>query len=194
MKHASSRELYAYWNARRGERMAPDRDDIEPGAISPALGDSFILAFDPSGGHPFRLAGTRLCGLFARELRNEAFESLWRPEDRAAVCSLITIVADEMGGVVAGVTGHTEEGYTIDLELLLLPLRHGGSTHARQMGALAPLAKAYWLGSSPLIHLALGAYRHLVPAADSDEATPVPEQASRQRHGFVVYEGGRSDP
>ena len=33
MKHAASRELYAYWEERRGQRLAPERTDIEPGAI-----------------------------------------------------------------------------------------------------------------------------------------------------------------
>jgi len=47
MKHPSVRELYDYWNARRGLRSAPDRADIEPGAIRRVLADTFIMAFDP---------------------------------------------------------------------------------------------------------------------------------------------------
>src|SRR5881628_908201 len=64
VKHASSRLLYGYWNALRGSRAAPDRGDIEPGGMRRALGDSFILAFDAADDHLFRLAGTRICGLF----------------------------------------------------------------------------------------------------------------------------------
>ena len=33
MKHAASRELYAYWEEQRGRRAAPERAEIEPGAI-----------------------------------------------------------------------------------------------------------------------------------------------------------------
>ena len=33
MKHASIRELFAYWNLRRGARRAPDRGDIDPAVI-----------------------------------------------------------------------------------------------------------------------------------------------------------------
>jgi PAS domain len=43
MKHAASRELYAYWEERRGRRRAPERTEIEPGAIRGALSDAFIL-------------------------------------------------------------------------------------------------------------------------------------------------------
>ena len=31
MKHPSNRELFAYWNEKRGPRPAPDRAEIEPG-------------------------------------------------------------------------------------------------------------------------------------------------------------------
>src|SRR5882724_4487529 len=73
MKHSSTRELYNYWNLRRGSRAAPERSDIEPGAIRRVLADTFMLSFDPQGGHPFRIAGTRVCALFGRELKGNAF-------------------------------------------------------------------------------------------------------------------------
>jgi hypothetical protein len=187
--------LYAYWNDRRGDRAAPERSDIEPGGLPRALGDSFVLAFDPAGGHPFRIAGTRLCGLFGRELRNEAFEALWQQGGRARIHELIAIVADEVLGVVAGATGYTAEGYTIDLELLLLPLRHRGNTHARQIGVLAPLIAPYWLGSSPVQVLTLGAHRHVGTPADAEVAQHGYSalHGTRSRHGFIVYDGGRAD-
>jgi hypothetical protein len=73
MKHSSIRELFDYWNERRGRRAAPERGDIEPGDIRGVLADTFILAFDAPASHPFRIAGTRVCALFGRELKGEAF-------------------------------------------------------------------------------------------------------------------------
>ena len=43
MKHPSNRELFDYWNKRRGERLAPERADIEPAAIRHVLGDTFVI-------------------------------------------------------------------------------------------------------------------------------------------------------
>jgi hypothetical protein len=192
VKHASSRALYEYWNDRRGMRSAPERGDIEPGGIGRSLGDSFILAFDPAAAHPFRLAGTRICGLFGRELRAAPFETLWREGDRRAIRDLVTAVADESAGLVAGAQGRTEEGYTIDLELLLLPLRQRGRTHVRQIGVLAPLNVPFWLGSSPVVDLALGACRHLGAASESSVATAfVLEHGGRPSRGLVIFDGGR---
>ena len=131
MKHPSSRDLYAYWDAQRGNRPAPERGDIEPGAIRHLLGDSFILALDAARGHPFRLAGTRVCALFGRELKDEPF-TVWDARDRGRSRDLIDILADECVGVVAGVDARTNvDGAPIDLELLLLPLGHRGTASAR---------------------------------------------------------------
>ena len=122
MKHAASRELYAYWEEKRGTRPAPERADIEPGAIRGALSDAFILALDRSAGHPVRLAGTRVCALFGRELKGESFLGLWTTASRPTMADLLAILADECIGTVAGVTAQNRTGEPIDLELLLLPL------------------------------------------------------------------------
>ena len=85
MKHPSNRELHDYWNERRGSRLAPERADIEPSAIRQVLGDTFVLATDAMGHYPFRLAGTRLCALFSRELKNESFVKLWERSGQTAM-------------------------------------------------------------------------------------------------------------
>jgi hypothetical protein len=190
MKHAASRELYAYWEERRGTRPAPERAEIEPGAIRGALSDAFILALDRSAGHPVRLAGTRVCALFARELKGEPFLDLWGAGSRAIVGSLLEILADECTGTVAGVTAQNTSGDPVDLELLLLPLGTRRPPFARTIGVLAPLKVPPWLGASPIGGLTLGGRRHVGAAL---EKRLLPRfMAPRGRHGLVVYEGGRS--
>ena len=39
VKLAVTMELYAYWNQLRGARTAPERNDVDPGAISGVLAD-----------------------------------------------------------------------------------------------------------------------------------------------------------
>src|SRR5262249_31575908 len=138
MKHASVRKLFDYWNERRGARAAPERGDIEPGAIRRVLADTFILAVDPLAGHPFRIAGTRACAAFGRELRGEPFLNLWSASSRAPIRDLLTVVTQESIGAVAGVRGENDAGGALDFELLLLPLRHQGRTDVRLLGALGP--------------------------------------------------------
>ena len=190
MKHAASRELYAYWEAQRGTRPAPERAEIEPGAIRGALGDAFILSIDAAAGHPVRLAGTRLCALFRREIKGESFLDLWSPSSRSVVGGLLAILADEYVGTVAGVTAQSGAGETIDLELLALPLGTRRPSFARVIGVLAPLEVPPWLGTSPIGALTLGGRRHLGAAI---EQRLLPRfTAVRGRRGLRVYQGGRA--
>jgi hypothetical protein len=193
MKQASSRELFGYWAARRGKRAAPERGEIEPSAIRRALGDVFILEFDRRAGHPVRLAGTRVCALFGRELKNEPFLNLWDEETRAQVAQLAAVVADEVSGAVAGVKGRTDEGWPQDLELVLLPLSQRGDTHARMIGALTPFNAPFWLGVSRLGPLTLGNVRHLDPTQEMPTAARLVAgtQGPARRAVFTVYDGGR---
>ncbi len=191
MKHAASRELYAYWEERRGSRPAPERAEIEPGAIRGVLSDAFILALDGSAGHPIRLAGTRMCALFGRELKSESFLNLWGAGSRPVVASLLSILSDECTGTVAGVTAQNASGDPIDLELLLLPLGTRRPIFARTIGVLAPLNVPPWLGASPIGPLALGGRRHV---GATQEKRLLPRfMTPRGRRGLVVYEGGKSE-
>lgn len=194
MKLQTTRELFVYWESCRGKRPAPDRADIDPGAIRRALGDTFILAFERSAGHPFRLAGTKICALFGRELKGHAFLTLWGQASGQSIEELTATIAGETVGAVASATGVTAEGDTMALELLVLPLGHRGRMSARLLGALTPVEIPYWLGVRPLERLTLGGFRYVGPAIDTASpflvsAPPAP----RSRHGFVVHQGGRSE-
>lgn len=190
MKHAASRELYAYWEERRGERAAPERAEIEPGAIRQSLGDAFILAVDPAAGYPFRLAGTRICALFERELKGESFLSLWDQTSRPAIADLLAILRDEWVGTVAAVAASNGTGAPLALELLLLPLNASRASLVRTIGVLAPLDATQWVGAGPIGALALGTRRH-VGAGTGARFLPR-FMAPRSRRAFVVHEGGRS--
>jgi hypothetical protein len=200
MKHASSRELFAYWDKCRGPRPAPERDEIDPGAVRKALSDIFMLSYDPAGGHPFRLAGTRVCALFGRELKGEPFLRLWGDNARS-IADLVSILKTETVGIVASASGRTADGLQAELELMLLPLSHHGRPAARLIGMLAPMSVPYWLGIAPLTRLSVGSYRHIGPNTDlipapaivpgSSPATPARVEGALR--GFTVYEGGRRE-
>jgi hypothetical protein len=188
MKHAASRELYAYWDERRGKRPAPERSEIEPGAIRHVLSDAFIVAIDGGTGHPFRLAGTRVCALLGRELKSEPFIGLWAAASQPTITDLIAILDQERVGTVAGVTAVNNDGEPIDLELLLLPLSSTRPSLARAIGILAPLKVPKWLGSRHIGALNLGPRRHV---GASLEARILPRFMAPRRRPFVVHDGGR---
>ena len=196
VKHQSTRTVFDYWNAKRGTRLVPVRDDIDPTDIRHALGDTFMLAADFVDQLRFRLAGTRVCALFGREIKGEAFNALWNESSRKAIDELLAIVTNEASGAVAGLTARTEDGEVTDLELLLLPLHHAGHARIRAIGVLAPTNPPYWLGAKPVTELTLGTLRHTGADADVSIAPRLVPAApgSRVQHGFVVYSGGRETP
>ncbi|HZQ14815.1 MAG TPA: PAS domain-containing protein [Pseudolabrys sp.] len=196
MKHPSTRAVFEYWNKRRGTRPAPERGDIEPSEIRLALGDTFMLAADFVDQLRFRLAGTRVCALFCREIKGEVFSEAFSATSRKPAEELMTIVNEEQVGIVAGIAAHTDEGRDAELEMLLLPLAHSGHARIRALGVLAPTVPPYWLGAQAVTSLDLVTLRHIGPEV---KGRGVPRfgraaEGSRLRHGFVVYSGGRETP
>ncbi len=200
MKHPATQSLYAYWDSIRGDRLAPERAEIDPTAIRHLLADTFMLEVDPEGRHPFRLAGTRVCALFGRELKDESFSALWLSEDGARGHegdALVRTVCDEAQGAVAGVLGASAGDRHIDIEMLLLPLRHAGKTHARVLGCLSPATMPTWFGLQPIDRLVLRSFRVIrgrVPASALgrvEPPLPAPSVVAQRRGHLRVLEGGR---
>ena len=190
MKHSSTRELYAYWNTQRAEKAAPRRADIDPAAIRHSLSDIFILAADFVEEQRFRLAGTRVCALFARELKGESFSSLWTEKSKDHLRLLLENVTEDNAAVVAGVVGRNDEGNPLDLELLLLPLMHQGHARVRAIGVLAATELPFWLGARPVKDLALGTVRHLGGELDNRPRRFAAHLGGQLRRGLMVYQGG----
>jgi hypothetical protein len=193
MKHRSSQILFAHWHEKRGRKALPERSAIDPGAIRAGLGDIFILAFSRLRGHPVRLAGTRVNALVGGELKERAFVSLWQEAQQRELLRLVDLIANESIGIVAGAAGSTGDGESIELELLLLPLQHWGRTHARVIGAMAPLSVPAWFGTKPIGPLTLGDYRYVGMRA-VEPAPPVSallRHDAKVRRGLVVYDGGQ---
>lgn len=188
MKSAATLELYGYWNRLRGERLTPERADIDPGAIRGVLADTFVLDIAQLEKTPLRIAGARFNGLFLDELKGRDFLSLWRPEGRQAMRELIDNVASEAMPAIAGVRTAPAGRPMVDFELLLLPLRHYGKTHDRMLGCLSPVSVPLWLGLVPASELTLGAMRFVRPSPTDglrSMAAASPPLPRRHAHLFV---------
>ena len=142
----SSQELYDYWRDLKGERRAPERNDVEPGAIRAILADTFILDFDQSQGFPFRIAGSRANALFLRELRSSSFIRLWRKADRETVTAVLQRSADNARPYLLRAEAQPPGLAPLKVQITLLPLCHQGSAHARILGSIATESSPHWFG------------------------------------------------
>ncbi|MBR0715089.1 PAS domain-containing protein [Bradyrhizobium liaoningense] len=184
MKHPSSREFFAYWDDKRGTARAPDRADIDPAAVRGLLGDIFVLSCEPKLGFPFRVAGTRVCALTGRDLKDQSFAALFAPASRSEIEEIATIVADETIGAIAGVTAAREDGSKAHLELLLLPFNARPHTPVSVTGVLAPFDdECATLGA-----FTLTSWRYL---HQPEKLLPRAIRKLQIARGLMVYEGFR---
>ncbi len=197
MKHPSSLELFEYWNALRGGRAAPDRGDIDPAEVRTVLADTLMIEVDQSPASrtafPIRLAGTRVNALFGTDLKGRSLTSLWRLQDRREIAAMATAVMDDTQPLVAGACAAPPGESLLNLELLLLPLRYNGRTHARLLGALSVASIPSWFGLVPVAPLALVSHRMIDVKATGrrQSSTRLPNEPTGVRHGrFVIYDGG----
>jgi hypothetical protein len=185
MKHPSSREFFAYWDGKRGLARAPDRSEIEPGAVRELLGDIFVLSYDSAAGYPFRVAGTRVCALLGSDQKGVSFSSLFAPDCRREIEDIICNVADEMLAAVAGLTATAEDGAVAHLELLLLPFNNRAHMPLSLTGLLAPFRG----GHGVLNNFSLTSWRYL--GHPPQRFGPRALRKLAVARGFMVYEGLR---
>jgi len=185
MKHPSSREFFAYWDEKRGDARAPDRSEIEPGAVRELLGDIFVLSYDGAAGYPFRVAGTRVCALLGCDLKDRSFSALFAPGGRREIEDIIAVVSEEMLAAVAGITATSQDGTPAHLELLLLPFTARAHTPLSLTGLLAPFESDRGL----LRDFKLTSWRYL--GHQPQKIVPRALRKLAIARGFMVYEGLR---
>jgi hypothetical protein len=183
MKHPSSREFFAYWDDKRGSARAPDRSEIEPGAVRGLLGDIFVLSYDGTAGYPFRVAGTRVCALLGRDLKDKSFSALFAPESRREIEEIVAVVSEEMLAAVVGIAATAQDGSTAHLELLLLPFNARAHAPVSLTGLLAPFGD----GHSVLRDLTVTSWRYL--GHPPQRLIPRALRKLAIARGFMVYEG-----
>lgn len=210
MKQNGSITLFQYWNRLRDGRPAPKRSEVEPADIKSLLADTFILERDTRGQAVFRLAGTRLCAYYGRELKGFSFPSLWREKDQKLVSRLVHGVFENKSVVVIHFEGFSRSGRFNRFELLTLPL-DGGVENPRCLGVISAVEKPFWLGADPITDALIDSIRVIDPEkelANNRSAIDVPSlvpdeleapetistlgRARRIRH-LVVFDGGREE-
>jgi hypothetical protein len=151
MQQPTSRQLYAYWNRVRNGRVAPRRFEIEPSQIAGLLPETFIAEAAKALGYRFRLAGTRICEQFGRELRGADLLSLWEETDREAMSSVLNSIFAEAAVGYGRFRAYATSNRHVSFELVLLPLIHTGDAINRVLGAITAIEPPFWLGADPLL-------------------------------------------
>ncbi|MGH6866366.1 MAG: PAS domain-containing protein [Methyloceanibacter sp.] len=193
MQQPTTRQLFAYWDKVRNGRIAPRRFEIEPAKIAGLLPETFIAEGAGLLGIRFRLAGTKICEHFGRELRGMDFLNLWSTDDRDAVTSLARNVFADAAVGYGTFRAHTETSRQVDFEILLLPLIHRGRSINRLLGAITAIEPPFWLGAEPLTRQEIvELHLHWPEGIPAFVAHGAKTQGLTRRR-FRVVEGGRAE-
>ncbi len=190
MKQPVTRELYAYWSRLKGARLAPEHNDVDLLAIRHLLANVFTIQIDRPRRFPLRMCGTRINAFWLSDQKGRSFLDLWAAADRGRIASAVTAVTEEVEPLVAGARLCAGDNAALDMELLLLPLRHFGKTHALMLGALSPAQNPAWLGRRRAPALGLRSMR-IVHASDLHAPTLRHVDAPGPPN-LVIYEGGKA--
>ncbi len=203
MRTRTAQILYAYWNAMRGDRLAPRRFEIEPARIADILPETFILERAERAGLRYRLAGTRICENFGTEFRGRSFFEGWASGDLGAVGECADRVLHEGGVGLLSIEALTAGGRGAEFEVLLLPLTHTRDDVERVLGAITAMSDEPWLGAEPLVERRLLAHEVIWPegrphalAERINRQAPFGSHVRRarivraDRRQFRVYDGG----
>ena len=189
MNQNGSITLFHYWNRLRDGRPAPKRSEVEPADIKSLLADTFILEKDTRGEAVFRLAGTRLCAVYGRELKGFSFPSLWREKDQRLISKLIQGVFDQKSVVLITYEGFSRTDRSSKFELLALPL-DGGVDNPRCLGVISAAEKPFWLGADPIADALI----EFDPCRRSGERTDIPQEPAGHRRSLARPVGTRPAP
>lgn len=217
MRHIQSNKLFHYWDRIRANRPAPKREEIEPSDIRELLGDTFIL--DVSGSLrtiSYRLAGTRLCATFGKELKGQGFLVPWDETDCFEITRMLTKVYRDFTPHLVSSVGKTSSGKFAEFETLFLPIQPIGNGSNRILGISSLHKSPYWIGSEAIENMSVKSVRDikgeqlgqnfdlkspslspthfdLLKGNDGDEALPVGQTPTRKVAHLTVHQGGKSE-
>ena len=162
---------------------------LDPAAIREVMPDTFMLEVDLGAGFPVRMSGTRIDALLGQPQNGRRFLDLWPKADGHAVAAMLLTVADGVCPIVAGAAAHAADYLPIDLEIMLLPLRHNGRTQGRILGSLVPVTRPRWLGLVAAKDLRVNSFR-VIDADAIARDLPPPRTPARHHLHLQVYDGG----
>jgi hypothetical protein len=189
--HPGSRALFRYWEAVRGEMSAPPRDWLDLQKIRMLVPHLFMIERKPDRSYVWRLAGTRVCDLWGKELTGRpAFTEGDRFENES-IGRLFDGVVDAHQPFVLRFRLNSANGLSVAAELVGAPLRarHGAATFV--FGVVMPFREVTWARHDPVTSFELSAARTIwiepVPGADRHQIAKANSQQA-----FQVINGGRA--
>ena len=136
-------------------------------------------------GYPFRVAGTRVCALLGRDLKDRSFSALFAPDDRREIEEIIAVVAEEMLAAVAGITATSRRRLAGASGIAAVAVQHPRARPDKPDRVAGAVRKR----SSLLRDFRLTSWRYI--GQPPQKLVPRALRKLAIARGFMVYEGLR---
>jgi hypothetical protein len=123
------RQIYAYWQQKRGSRRMPSRADIDPTEIPRLLPNLLIseyLGEGEAGRWRYRLAGTAVSAAFGRNPTGRYIDELTKGDYRAFIEHIHGMVREEQRALFCASEYMGARDLRMSAKRLLLPLTTDG--------------------------------------------------------------------
>ncbi len=138
MRQDAATKILAYWDSLQQDSQVPAAASVDPRALKAHLPDLFMLERLDRAVFAFRLAGTRMCQRFGRELRDHDFVRLFPAAQHGDVLAQLNRALQSGESVVIQAGAAMLDNSTVGAEILLMPLSDGEGRVVRLLGALLP--------------------------------------------------------
>ncbi|MEP2639380.1 PAS domain-containing protein [Roseobacter sp.] len=140
-------QLETYWETLRGNRLMPNRSEIDPRGIEQTLEYSFIVERIAPGIARLRIAGSHLSDLMGMEVRGMPLTSFITPGSRRQVSDILEEVFEKPA--TCSLELHSSQGVNLpalEARMILMPLKSDLGDVSRVLGALVSVGD---MGRSP---------------------------------------------
>jgi hypothetical protein len=138
MRQTATTKILSYWESLGGESATPAAASIDPRALKSHLPDLFIIERLDRAVFAFRLAGTRICQRFGRELRDHDFVRLFPAAQQGEILARLNGALQSGESLVLKAEAATLDGKTTAAEIVLMPLTDAEGRVVRLLGAVLP--------------------------------------------------------
>ncbi len=160
--HPSSRTLFRFWEAARGEMAAAKKQDLDLKKVAKILPNLSILERDAATQiYQWRLAGTGICRLWGQELTGNDVLSGWPDFERQTMLSGFDMIVASLQPCVARFKAISSLGTEIGIEFIGFPIQDTNSGAIQILAAVVPFQTPDWLGTQTLVNFEISSMRKI---------------------------------
>jgi len=137
MQNPIFNNLFEHWSALRHGADVPNRSEIDPRVFPDALENTFIFERISKGDFRTRLAGMNLCDMMGMEVRGQSAASFMKHSERTAIQQVLEQLLTRPAIGELELSAIDLVGKTIDLNMILLPLRSDTGDINRIIGCIS---------------------------------------------------------